>query len=65
LVHPEFTFHLKQSMKADLPARATPILDRARHRAIIARIDQTLGGSRDLDAWVDGGPLIAVEFLVE
>jgi F420H(2)-dependent quinone reductase len=48
LVHPEFTFHLKQSVKADLPARATPILDRARRRAIIASIDQTLGGSRSV-----------------
>jgi hypothetical protein len=65
LVHPEFTFHLKQSVKADLPARATPILDRARRRAIIARIDQTLGGTRDLDAWVAGGPLVAVALLVE
>ena len=65
LAHPEFTFHLKQSTKADLPARATPILDRARRRAIIASIDQTLGGSRDLDAWVEGGPLVAVELLVE
>jgi deazaflavin-dependent oxidoreductase (nitroreductase family) len=65
LAHPEFTFHLKQSTKADLPARATPILARARRRAIIASIDQTLGGSRDLDAWVAGGPLVAVELLVE
>ena len=65
LAHPEFTFHLKQSVKADLPARATPILDRDRRRIIIARIDQTLGGSRDLDAWIEGGPLVAVEFLVE
>jgi deazaflavin-dependent oxidoreductase (nitroreductase family) len=65
LAHPEFTFHLKQSTKADLPARATPILDRARRRAIIASIDQKLGGSRDLDAWVAGGPLVAVELLIE
>jgi deazaflavin-dependent oxidoreductase (nitroreductase family) len=65
LVHPEFTFHLKQSVTADLRARATPILDSARRRTIIASIDQTLGGSRDLDAWVEGGPLVAVEFLVE
>jgi deazaflavin-dependent oxidoreductase (nitroreductase family) len=27
--HPEFTFHLKQSTKADLSARATPILETA------------------------------------
>lgn len=65
LAHPEFTFHLKQSTKADLPARATPILDGARRRAIIASIDQKLGGSRDLDAWVAGGPLVSVELLVE
>jgi hypothetical protein len=65
LAHPEFTFHLKQSVKADLPAKATPILDCARRRAIIASIDQTLGGSRDLEAWVEGSPLVAVEFLVQ
>src|SRR6266545_6758238 len=65
LAYPEFTFHLKQSTKADLPARATPILDRARRRAIIASIDQKLGGPGDLDAWVEGGPLVAVELLVE
>ena len=28
----EFTFHLKQSVHADLPARATPILDQAQRR---------------------------------
>lgn len=65
VVHPEFTFHLKQSVKADLPARAMPILDTARRRAIIASIHQKLGGYRDLDAWVEGCPLVAVEFLVE
>jgi deazaflavin-dependent oxidoreductase (nitroreductase family) len=65
LAHPEFTLHLRQSTKADLPARATPVLDRTRRRAIIASIDQQLGGSRDLDAWVAGGPLVAVELLVE
>jgi len=65
LAHPEFTFHLKQSTKADLPARAMPILDRARRLAIITSIDQKLGGSRDLNAWVAGGPLVAVEFLGE
>jgi len=63
LAHPEFTFHLKQSVTADLPARATPILDAARRRAIMARIHQKLGGYRDLEAWVEGSPLIAVALL--
>jgi deazaflavin-dependent oxidoreductase (nitroreductase family) len=65
VAYPEFTFHLKQSLKADLPARAAPIRDTARRRAILASIHQKLGGSRDLDAWVEGSPLVAVEFLDE
>jgi deazaflavin-dependent oxidoreductase (nitroreductase family) len=65
LAHPEFTLHLKQSTRADLPARATPIRDTAWRRAILASIHERLGGSRDLDAWVEGSPLVAVEFLGE
>ena len=65
LAHPDFTFHLKQSVRADLPARATPILDQARRRAIIAAIHQKLGGYRDLEMWVEGSPLVAVDLLVE
>jgi deazaflavin-dependent oxidoreductase (nitroreductase family) len=63
VAHPEFTFHLRQSTTADLPTRATLILDTASPRAIIAGIHHTLGGARDLDAWVNGSPLMAVEFL--
>ena len=65
LAHPEFIFHLKQRVQADLPARATPILDQARRRAIITAIHQKRGVSRDLDAWVESSPLVAVELLVE
>src|SRR6266436_2731406 len=59
LAHPEFTFHLKESVRADLPARATAILDKARRREIIAAIHQKLGGNRDLEAWAEGSPLVA------
>jgi deazaflavin-dependent oxidoreductase (nitroreductase family) len=65
LAHPQFTFHLKQSVRADLPARATPILDRGRRRVILAAIHRKLGGARDLEAWVEGSPLVEVELLVE
>jgi deazaflavin-dependent oxidoreductase (nitroreductase family) len=65
LAHPEFTFHLKQSVRVDLPARATPILDKARRRAIFAALHQKLGGQRDLEAWVEGSPLVEVELLGE
>ena len=37
LAHPEFTFHLKQSTKADLPARATPIPAEAAIRGVARR----------------------------
>lgn len=63
--NPDFTFHLKQSVRADLPARAMPILDRAKRRDIISRIHQRLSGGRDLDAWVEGSPLVQVELLVD
>jgi deazaflavin-dependent oxidoreductase (nitroreductase family) len=65
LAHPEFTFHLKESIQADLPARATPILDQARRRAIIAAIHQKRGTYQDVEAWVEHSPLVAVELLVE
>jgi len=62
---PDFVFHLKQTVRADLRARATPILERARRRDIISRIHQRLGGGRDLDAWVEGSPLVQVELFDE
>jgi deazaflavin-dependent oxidoreductase (nitroreductase family) len=65
LAHPEFTFHLKESLQVDLPARATPILDQARRRAIIAAIHQKRGTYQDVEAWVEHSPLVAVELLVE
>ena len=59
--HPEFTFHLKQSVRADLAARATPVLDDQQRRDIIAKIHHNIGGDRDLEAWVTGSPLVVVE----
>jgi len=64
LAHPEFTFHLKEHLQADLPARATPILEQARRRAIIAAIHQKRGVYQDVEAWVTHSPLVAVEFQV-
>ena len=64
LAHPECTFHLKQSVRADLPARATPILEQARRRALLTAIHQQLGGQRDTESWVEDSPLVEVELLV-
>ena len=62
LTNPDFTFHLKQSVSADLPARATPITDREERRAIFARILANLDGSQNLEAWLEGSPLMVVRF---
>jgi hypothetical protein len=65
LAHPEFTFHLKGSVRADLRARATPIVDPARRRAILSGLLDRLGHATDLDAWVRESPLVEVEILQE
>jgi hypothetical protein len=62
IAHPAFVFHLKESLVADLPARATPIVDEGARRAILAPIVAELGRPDDLEAWVAGSPLVAVEF---
>ena len=63
LAHPEFTFHLKGSARADLPAFARPITDQAEREGVIRGIRQELGrGTGDLDEWVASSPLVEVEF---
>src|SRR6266540_4334142 len=41
LARPEFTFHLKGSAQADLPAAARPITDEAERREVIAASSMT------------------------
>jgi deazaflavin-dependent oxidoreductase (nitroreductase family) len=63
LVNPEFTFHLKGSAKADLPATARPITDEAERREVIRGILEDLGrGYGGADEWVADSPLVEVEF---
>src|SRR3954447_11719661 len=38
LNNPEFTFHLKQSTQADLPARATPVTDETTRRRVLTNV---------------------------
>jgi deazaflavin-dependent oxidoreductase (nitroreductase family) len=63
LANPEFTFHLKGSVQADLLARARPITDEPERREVIRGILQELGrGSGRLEEWVAASPLAEVEF---
>ncbi|MEZ4731450.1 MAG: nitroreductase/quinone reductase family protein [Caldilineaceae bacterium] len=64
LEEPRFTFHLKQSLQADLPARAQPITDPAERRRILA--DPVMRWYQQqvaaLDDLVAGSPLVEVIF---
>ena len=62
--HPDFTFHLKGSAPADLPATARPIIDESERREVIAGILAELGrGSGNLEEWIARSPLVEVEFV--
>ena len=56
---PRLTFHLKESVRADLPATARVITEEAERRAILAHIARTWGRD-DLEAMVRDSPLIEV-----
>jgi hypothetical protein len=63
---PAFTFHLKNGVQADLPARATQIVDEAERRRIVPLLLDMVGPvtsmPREVEKWVAGAPLFAVEF---
>jgi deazaflavin-dependent oxidoreductase (nitroreductase family) len=63
VANPSFTFHLKQSVRADLPARARPVTEPEERQRVLARILSNIGRpASDLPAWVAGSPLVAVTF---
>jgi len=69
---PKFVFHLKGSVKADLPAMATVITASEERRRILGDFvdefnqrngDDNLWPSANLEEWVAGSPLVRVDFL--
>lgn len=69
--HPEFTFHLKHGVVADLPAAATVIVDPAERRRVLAGIVEEVNRRHGpdspwptavLDEWVAASPLARVSF---
>ena len=57
-----FTFHLKESVVADLDAVAAPITDEAERRPILAELTRRLGTAARLEDWVAHSPLVEVAF---
>lgn len=60
--NPDFTFHLKRGLSADLPARARAITDEAERRRIMEKIAR-VWRRPDVDVMVRSSPLVEVEFL--
>ncbi|MFN2484658.1 MAG: nitroreductase/quinone reductase family protein [Candidatus Limnocylindria bacterium] len=58
---PEFTFHLKRPIRADLPAVARPITDEAERREVFALIAQVWRG-QSVERMVRYSPLVEVTF---
>jgi len=59
---PQFTFHLKGRVVANLPARAIPITDEGSRRSLFARITRQWRREAQLDVFVANSPLIEVAF---
>jgi deazaflavin-dependent oxidoreductase (nitroreductase family) len=69
---PHFTFHVKNGVVADLPAVAAVVSDAAERRRVLASFVDQFNQRRthdsewpraDLDEWVQGSPLVRVEFV--
>ena len=61
LADPRFTFHLKGAVKADLAAKARPILEPAERREVMARVARNWRRT-DLEVMLARSPLVEVSF---
>ena len=71
LARPEFVFHLKGRVQADLPARAVPVTDPARRLAAFTEFTEDMNQPHDparigrrtsVEEWLTGSPLMEVVF---
>ncbi len=61
----EFTFHLKDSVKADVPGIARPITTPNERRSVFQGVFAKLTGDRDLEEWMAASPLVEVELAID
>jgi deazaflavin-dependent oxidoreductase (nitroreductase family) len=60
VANPQFTFHLKQSAQADIPAAATPITDEVTRRLVLTKVVEKWNRQAELEAFVASSPLVQV-----
>lgn len=63
VANPQFIYHLKRSMQADIPATGTPVTDPAARRQIMQQIiDEFDYHNRGrIDEWVAEAPLVKLD----
>jgi deazaflavin-dependent oxidoreductase (nitroreductase family) len=61
VANPQFTFHLKQSTQADLPAMAIPITDAATRRQVLTKVVEKWNKQAELEAYLESSPLVEVQ----
>jgi len=59
--NPQFTFHLKQSTQADIPAKAIPITDEAERRRVLSKVVKKWNRQDQLETFVQSSPLVEVQ----
>jgi len=59
VVHPGFTLHLKDR---DLQVRGRPVTDPDERARIFGEVVPGLDWAGSLEAWIDGSPLVEIEF---
>jgi deazaflavin-dependent oxidoreductase (nitroreductase family) len=62
LANPAFTFHLKESVRVDLPATAVPVTEDDERRVLLAATTGRLDVVGGIDDWVERSPLVRVDF---
>ncbi len=62
IANPSFTFHLKQSVRADLDATARAVTDEGERRDVLGVLVGRLGHLDNLEQWLADSPLVEVTF---
>ena len=65
LANPKITFHLKCTVRRNIPGRAYPVTDTKERRRVLLAIFDELDGDRDLDMWITRSPLVEVDLCMD
>ena len=60
VAHPKFTFHLKESAQADIPATARAITGAEERHTIFTKLLENIDFETDFDDWMANSPLVEV-----